>query len=181
LQVHSIGCSRLQNGCQLQHQAADRVVTSGCSFIGQQIWKTMFIELAILAICIKILKLSFEKRSRYIHISRWHTFDFWTFRTLIVTGWCRWHSRQRWRWFWCRLSALAVWMCTHSFAPPVCLRILRCASLAREAAVCLIFTNHSKVSFYCRLHLSSSRKLDSPLPLVSDFGVMFLEQVLCFF
>ena len=65
----SIGCCFLQNGCQLHHHAADSVLTSGCSFISQQICIDIFITFAIFGICIKIEKLSTGKKSMYIHIS----------------------------------------------------------------------------------------------------------------
>jgi len=142
-QVRSIGCSCLQHGCQLHHHAADSVLTSGCSFISQQIWNTIFIVLAILGICIKNEKMSIGKRSMYIHISRWHTFDLGTLSCIIVTGRHRWRSGQMWRRVWRRCNCFSM--------PPLCLRIVCCAILAQKAAVSLIFANHCQVSFHCSL------------------------------
>jgi len=122
-----MGYSHLQNGCQLHHHTADSVLTSGCSFIGQQIWNEIFIALAILGICIKIEKWSIGKRSMYIHISRWHTFDFRILSWLISPRWHTWHSGWR--------SCRSWRRCTHSFTPTLCLQILLCAILARKAAV----------------------------------------------
>jgi len=117
-------------------------------------------------------KLSVGNRSMYIHISGWHTVDFGTLSCLIFTRWHRWHSRQRWH----RLS----WRWPCSVATPACLRILCCAIFARKAAVHLIFMNHSRVSFYCSLHLSMPRKLNSLRFFFLAFGVRLLDQVLCF-
>jgi len=117
-------------------------------------------------------KLNVRKRSMYIHISRWHTFDFGIFSCLIVTTWRRWHFGQRWRRFW--------WMCTHPFVPPARLRILWCAALARKAAICMVLMNHCWVSFQSSLHHSMSRKLNSLLLLFLDFCAMFVYQILRF-
>ena len=84
----------------------------------------------------------------------------------------RWPSGRRCRRFW--------WRCSGSFAPLVCLQILYCTILARKAAGCMIFINHSWVSFYRRLHLLMPRKLNSLLLLFSDFGARFLNQLLHF-
>jgi len=50
----------------------------------------------------------------------------------------------------------------------------------KKAAICLIFMNHSWKFFNHSLHIAISMKLDSLLPLFSDFGVMLIDQVLCF-
>ena len=68
-QVRSIGCCCLQNGCQLHCHAADSVLTSGCSFISQQIWIKLIVMLVILGEHIKIEKSSNGKRSMYINIA----------------------------------------------------------------------------------------------------------------
>jgi len=152
---------------------ADSVLTSGCSFISQQIWIQIFIALAILGTCIMIEKLSPGNQSVDRHISRWHTFNFGYVSCLVLTGWYRWRSGQMWPRFWCRLFASLWWRCTRAFAPPRCLGILCCAVLAREAAVRLIFSNRSQVYFHRSLHIIMPRKLNSPLLLVSDFGTRF--------
>jgi len=141
--VRSIGCCRLQNGCQLHYHAADSVLTSGWSFISQQIWIKIIITLAILGIWIKIWKLSTGKGGMYIHISGWHTFDFGYVSCLIFPRWNKWCFGWMWRWFWCRLSELLWWRCTRAFASPGCLGILHCAMLARKAAVRQIVPKHS--------------------------------------
>jgi len=146
-------------------------LTSGCSFISQQIWNKIFIMLTI-GICIKIEKLSLGKGSMYRHISGWQTFDFGTCSPLIITRW----QRCRSGWMWCR-----VWSrCPCDFAHPACLWILRCAIWARKAAIRLIFLNNCQVSFYHSLYLFMPRKLNSPLLLFSDLGTRFLAKVLRF-
>jgi len=179
-QVRSIGGSHLPNRCSQHYHAADNVVTSGCSFISQQIRNKIFIMLAILSMCIKIEKLSVGKRSMYIHISGWHIIHLATLSSLIVTGWHRWRSRRRWHPFSCWMSALVRWRCMRSFATAVCQRILWCAIVGRKAAVHSIFKNHSQVSFYCSLHLSVPRKLNAELPVYLDFSARFLDQVMRF-
>jgi len=134
------------------------------------------ITLAIFGIRFKIEKLSTEKRSMYIHISGWHTFDFGYVRCLIVTGW---NTRRCW-WMWCRfwfgLAESLSWRCTRAFASPACLGILCCAILAREAALSLIFPKHSRVSFHGSLHIFIPRKIHSPLLLLFlDCGLRFLD------
>jgi len=47
------------------YHIADSVLTSGCSFISQQIWIRIFITLVILGICITIEELSTGKRSMH--------------------------------------------------------------------------------------------------------------------
>ena len=171
-QLRSIGCCRLQPGCRLHHRAADSALASWCSFISQQISNTIFFAFAIIGVCIKIEKLSIRKRSMYIYISGWHTFDFRMVRSLIGTRWRRWHFRRRWRRVW--------WRFTRSIVPPACLRILCCAILARKAAIHLIFKNHCWVSSYRSHHLVMPRKLHTSLRLFSDCGTRFLYQILHF-
>jgi len=58
------------------------------------------------------------------------------------------------------------------------MQIRCCALLARKAAVHVVFTNHSQVSFYCSLPHSTPRNTNFSLLLFSDFGTRFLVQVL---
>jgi len=180
LQVHSVGCSRLQNRCQLHYHAADTALTSWYSLISQQIWNTIFITLAVLHIPLKIQKLRIGKRRRYIDISGWQSFDLGTLSSLMPTGWCKWRSRQRWHRFWCRRSISVWWWCTHSIAPSAGHKILWCAILARNAAISSIITNHSQVSCYHSLAISMPRTLNFSLPLFLDFGAKIPHQVLGF-
>ena len=94
-QIRSMGRTRLRNGCQLHFHTAHKVQTCGCPFISQQIGNEIVIPLAILGICIKIEKLSVGKRTMYIDLSGWHTFDFGTWSSIIATRWGRWRSRWR--------------------------------------------------------------------------------------
>ena len=169
-QVRSLGCCHLQNGCQLHCHAADSVLTSACSFISQQIWIEIFITHAILGICIKIDKLSNGESRMDTYIAGWHTCDFGYVSCLIVTRWNKWCFGRMWRRFRCRLSDLLWWRCTRASASPACVGILCCAILVRKAAVCLIFRQHSWVSFHRSLHISLPGKLNSPLLLFSDFS-----------
>jgi len=134
-----MGRWRLQNGCQLHYHTADSVLSSGCSFISQQIWIKIFIMLGIIGICIKIENLSAGKRTMYIQISGWHTIDFGCLSTLIVSGWHRWRSGLMWHQFRCQLSESLWWMCTRASVPPVCMGILCGAIVAREADIRSIF------------------------------------------
>jgi len=113
-----------------------------------------------------------------IHLSGWQFVDLRTFIYLILTGWCKWRSVQRWRRFWCGPSVSVRWRWTCSFAPPTCLPILWGAIFAREASVPVVITKHSQVSFYHILHHSIPRKLNSPLLLFSDFGTGCLDHLL---
>jgi len=174
--VHSIGCCHLRNGCKLHYDTADSVLTSGCSFISQQICITIFIALAILGICIKIEKLSAGRRSMYIHISRWHTFHFRSVNYLIATRWRRWRSGRIWRQSWSQLYESLWWGCTCAVVPPACLGFLCCSIVARTAVVSLIFPKYSWVSFHCRLHIATLQKYNSPHLLFSDFGATYLDQ-----
>ena len=179
-QVCSIGCCCLQNGCQLHYHAADSVLTSGCSFISQQIWIKLFVMLVILGKHIKIEKSSNGKRSMYIHISGWHTFDFGSVTCLIVTWWNCWRLGWMWHWFWCQLSESLWWRCTCAFASPSCLGILCCAIMTREAAVYMIFPKHSRVSSHRSFPIYTVWKHNSTLLLFWDFGRRFLNKELHF-
>jgi len=174
-QVLSIGCCCLQNECQLHYHTPDSVLTSGCSFISQQIWIKIFIMLAILGIWIKNEKMSAGKGSMYIHISRWHTFDFGYVSCLIVTRWNRWHSWWMWHHLWCWLPESHWWRCTHASASPARLGILCCPIVARKAAIHLIVPKHSQVSFHCSPHHFTHRKLNSPHLLFSNFSPRFFD------
>jgi len=122
----------------------------------------------ILVICLKFKELSIGKRSMYINISGWHTFDFGKSSSCMVASRCRWRSVLRWRKVWKR--------CTCSVSPRVCVRILCCAILARKAAFSLIFMNHCQVYFRHRLHNSMPITLNSPPLLFSDFSTRFCHQ-----
>jgi hypothetical protein len=104
----------------------------------------------------------------YTHV-RVATFRCGAFNSLTVTMWRTWHPGPGWRmlWWW--------WRCTHAFAPQVCLWMLWCAILARKAAVCLIFTNHGRASFYPSLHLVIPRTQNSLLHPFSDIAASFLD------
>jgi hypothetical protein len=77
----------------------------------------------------------------YIFKCWWNTF---CGEALIGVRWHRWRARPRWSTSW--------WRCTLAFVPPECLWIVYGAIGAWKPAVCLIFANHSRVSFGCRLH-----------------------------
>jgi len=124
------------------------------------------------------LKLIFGWNSMYIHISGWHMFGLGTVSFIIGTGQNRCHSWQRLCRIWCQHSGLAWWMFTCSIEPSVCVWILCCAIWAMKAAVSVIVTNHSWVSFYCSLGISMHRKLISPRLLLLDSGIRFPHQVL---
>jgi len=126
-------------------------------------------------------KLSIGNWSLSLCICGLHIVDQGTLSSHIVTGWLRWPSGQRWQCSWYRLF-VSVWCrCTSSVVPPLCLRILHSAILARKAAVRVVFMEHSWVTFYCSLYLSMPKKLNSPLPLFRDFGARYLRWILCFF
>jgi hypothetical protein len=163
-QIHSKGCPRLRNGCELHSDAADSVLTCGWTIMSQQIWKKIFITGAILHILIKIEKSSTGKWSMYITISGWHTFYF---GDLFVIRWCRWCSGPWWSPSW--------WRCTRAFVPPSCWGLVCSAILATKAAICLIFTNHCLVPFDRNLHLVMAGKLNSPLLLFLAIGARFLD------
>jgi len=85
-------CCHLQNGYQPHYHAADSVLTSGLTFISQQIWNRIFIAHAILGRWVMIEQSSAGKRSMYIHISGWHAFCFGALSSLTVIRWHRWHA-----------------------------------------------------------------------------------------
>jgi len=134
--------------------------------------------LAIPGICVRIEKFSARKRSVYIVISAWNSFDFGYMSAIIVSGRHRWRSEWTWRWFWCRLPGSLRCKCTWFFAPPGCQWILGCTILGREAADRLIFLNHSLVSFNCSLQIFIPRILNPLVRYFSDFGLRFLIQAL---
>jgi len=165
--VHSKGCCRLQNGCQLHYHAADSVLTWGWTMISQQIWNKIFIAHAILGIWIKIEISSTVKRSIYIHILGWHTFFFGALSSLTVIRRRSRRSGPQWRW--------SCWRYTCAFAHPASLWILCCAILPRKTAVCLIFLNHCRVSSHRSVRLVMPGKHNTPLLLFSNFGTWFLD------
>jgi len=171
-QLRSKGCSHLQNAWQPHYHAAQSVLTSRCSLIGQQIWDKILIALVILGICFKIQILNIGKWSMYTHISGWHIFHFGTIGSLNVTGWLLWgRSCSGWRWRWFRRR------CPNPFVPPRCLQTLRCAIVARQSAIRQIVMNHSQVSSQCSLHHYMPIRLASPHYLFSDFGAWLLDEV----
>ena len=133
-----------------------------------------------LAYAVRLKTLSAGKKTIYIHISGWHTFNFGCERSLIGTRWHRWHSIWMWHRFWCWLSELLWWRCTHAFAPPAGLNSLYCEILARKAAIRLMVPRHTRVSFHRSFHICVPQKLNPLHPLFSDFSPTFLDQVLRF-
>jgi len=173
--VCSMCCFCLQNGCQPHYHLADRVLTSGCLFISQQLWNEILIMLAILGKCIIIETLRVGRWSVNICISRWHSFDFKHWSARIVTGWRRRHrsySGRRWCWL--------GWRCTPAIAPPACQGILHCTISAWKAAISQVFMNNSRVSFNRSLHLLMVWKNNTPLLLFSDISARFLDEILRF-
>jgi len=108
----------------------------------------------------------------YPQISGLHTFSFRALGSLTVMGWRREHSGTQWQRSWCR--------CIRAFALPASLWILCCAILARKRAIMLIFTNHSRVSFYRCPYLVMPGKHNTPRVLFSVFGMRFLDYLLRF-
>lgn len=92
----------------------------------------------------------------------------------------RWHSWWKWCQFCWELSESVLYMPTRALALAVCRQIQCCAILGRNAAVCLIFTNHSCVSFYLSLHSTMPKNLHAKIRLFLEFSSRSLEQVLCF-
>jgi len=178
-QFRSIGCCRLPNGCQLHCHAADSVLTSGCSFISQQIWITIFMELAIHGISIKIATLSTRKRSMDIHIPGWHTIGFRDRSCLIFNGWHRWCCGWMWHRFWGRVSETLQGRCTCALVPPAWLAIVCYAIVPTEEAVRLISSERFQVSVHRSIHIFMPRKPNSPLLLISDFGTRLLDEEWC--
>ena len=72
------------------------------------------------------------------------------------------------------------WRCTCSIVSPVRLWILWGAILARKVSIHLVLTKHRRVFFNCSRLLFIPRKLNPSLHHFSDFGVRFLDQILCF-
>jgi len=178
MQVHSIGCSRLQNGCQLHYHTVDRVLTSGCSFISQHIWIKICIVLAILGICIMGKKISALGRSMSIHISSRQIDYLGTLSSAIVTRWCGCCSGHRSRRRWSQLSASVVSSCIYSLASLACLQILCGAISARKASIRVVLTKHCQGSFYRNLHQFMLRILNYLCLLFSDFSTGLLDQIL---
>jgi len=180
LQVYSIRCSGLQNGCQLHYNTADSVLTSGCSFISQHIWIKICIVLAILGRCIKSEPFSSGMRCMWIHISGRQIDGLGTMSSGMVTIWGRWRFGQRWRRLWSRLSALVGWKCAWSFVSQSCLRILCSAIWARKASGRVVLTKHSRVSFQSQqspFHAQEAKhpasSLDGYRRKVSWSGIVF--------
>jgi len=136
MKLRFVGCSHLQSACQLDYQAADSVLTSGCSFISHHIWNKICIVLAIRGIGIKIGQLHLGIKIVYIDITGWHACHLGCLGSLIVNGWHRWHSVQCCSQLWCQLSASVWWRCTHWPAPSSCLQILYQATLGMKVTVC---------------------------------------------
>jgi len=113
-------------------------------------------------------------------ISGWQIVDLGTLSYLIVTGWHRWRSGQRWSRVWCQLSVSVGWMCIRSVATPACVQILCSASVAMTASIRVVLMKHSRVSSYHTLDLLLPRRLSFPLLHISDFGARFLDQILHF-
>jgi len=187
-QVHSIGCSGLQNGSSLRYHTADSVLTGGCSFIRQHIWIEICMMLAIQGRWMESKWFSTRKICMWICISGLKMDDFEMLSTGSVTGWGGWCSRQRlrqlWSWLWSWLRSVMLESvgrrCTSPFVSPVCLRIICTAIYPRKASGHVVLTKHSQVSFYHSLHHFMPRNLNTPLLLFSDLGTRYLHQILCF-
>jgi len=144
----------------------------------QQIWKKIFIELAILGIWIMIEKLSVWTWRMCIHTPGCHIFYFITFISGSVTWWRRWCSGRRLR---SGQTCRRFWtMCATLFPPPPCLPILYCAILAWKAAGRLVVINHCWVSLYRNLHDVIPSELTSSLLHFSDLCSRFLNEFLRF-
>jgi len=152
LHVCSIGCSGLQNGCQLHYHTVDSVLTSGCSFIGQHIRMKICMVQPILGRCIECEMFSTGKRSMWIHISGLQIDELGKVRFRRVTGRCQWCSWQRWHRLWSRLFALVGQRYTCSIGSAAFLQFLCSSILARQASGHVVLTKHSWVNFYPSLH-----------------------------
>jgi hypothetical protein len=123
-----MGCSGLQNDCELPYHTADSVLTSGCSFIRQHIWITLCIVLAILGRCIKGQWSSAGKTCMWIRITGRQLDYFEMLSSGSVTRWGRWSSGQRWirlwSWFWSLLAVSVGQKCTCTIALPLGMRIV---------------------------------------------------------
>jgi len=87
-----------------------------------------------------VSKLKFErrKRSMYIQISRWQTYNFRTLHSLIVTGWWTRWSRQWCHQICCWLMVSVWWWCTiPSFLKGVCWFVA--PALWRGRQPCILF------------------------------------------
>jgi len=113
----------------------------------------------------------------WIHISGWHIIDLGTLNSLIVTGWRRWCSGQRWCPFWCQLPVSVGRRCRLAFTHPAFLRIHCSAVLARKAGVHVILMKHRQGSFYPSIHLSMPRKLHSQHVHFSDVSAEFVDEI----
>jgi len=180
LQVRSIGCSDVQNGCQLHYHTADSVLTSGCSNISQYICIKICVVQAILGRCVKSKTFSTAKRCMWKRITGRLIDDLGSLSSGIVTSWGLGPFRSRMRQLGSWLSGLVSWRCTSSFASPACLRIVCSAIFTRIASSCVFLTKYSQVSFYCCHHLVLPRKLNTLLLLFSDLRARLLDQILHF-
>ena len=152
----------------MYYNTTDSVLT----IISQHIWIKIGIVLSVLII---FEKFRTGKSCMQIRISGRQIDDFRRLSPGGVTGWGGSRAGRRWSRLWSPHSASAGGKCTCSFASAVCLRILCCAILARKAAVCLIFTDHCRVSLYRHFHFFMPRKLNPLLLLFSDFGLSCLD------
>jgi hypothetical protein len=151
LQDRSISSSSLYNGCWLHYHTTDSVLTSGYFFNSQCIWIKIFIVLVILGRCRNIEIFSTSKSCIEIQISGWQIDDLGTLTSANVTGYGGWCRLCSW------LSASLGWRCTCAFASPACMRILGGANVAWKVFEGVVLPKHSRVSFYCSLHLFMSK------------------------
>ena len=91
-----------------------------------------------------------------------------------------WPPEDTGHWLWSWLPPLIGWGSACAFESPMCLLLLRSASLARKASGHVVLTKHSRVLFYHSLHLFMPEKLSTPLHLISDLGAIFPDQDLYF-
>jgi hypothetical protein len=167
--IHTKGCCRLPNDCQLHYHAGNRVLTYGWTIISQHIWNITILMHAIFGIQITIENSSTGKHSIYIHKLGYHTFRY---GALLFISCRRWHSGTRLRLSW--------WRCTCAFAPPACLWSCCCAIFTTMAAIHVIFANHCRVAFDHSLHLVIPGNLKTLLLLFLDCSVTFIDWLLCF-
>jgi len=135
-------------------------------------WNIICTAHSILGIWVKIEKLRAGKRSIYIHTSEWHAICLGALSPLTVIRWRKWRSGPRWCRSWQR--------CTCAFAPSASLWILCCAILARKRAICWIFPNRCRGSFYCRIHHVMPGNHNKLLRLISNFCRWFLDYIFHF-
>ena len=136
--------------------------------------------LAILGRCIKSKQFSTGRRWMWICRSGLQINNFGTFSSWVLTGCGGWPFEHRLCRLRSRLSGSVACRCTCSFVSPACVGILCGAILARGASSQVVFMKHSRESFYRSLHLIMPRKLNTPLLLISDLGVRFLDQIVHF-